>query len=485
MSEDSESTFMNIEYENGKIVEKNFLLTPQMKEACKEFVYGDTQIVTVLGAAGTGKSTFMDYVHNEIFDKRHKEESEKGRIYNGGDIVRIAPTGSAAMLIHGDTIHRFFRLPILKNPGVFFPHEKDYYEKLNRGALELWDSASFFIIDEISMVRADILDEIDRRLRAAKENYEEPFGGAKILMLGDPFQLPPVLKDEDKVPFFSIGYVTPFFFSSRVYKDLLAKNKIRQIEFNKIFRQQDEEFLRVLNNVRIGNTSKADLDYINQRYMTEVPHDALHLTTTRKSADSINLEKYNKLEGEERVFKASATGSFVASLNKAFECEDPNTFKDFPAPPVLKLKVGTQIILLVNENNYVNGTLAKITSISDEQIIAEDQEKQYKIQRHFFEEEEYIKTPHGLELMLIGTYTQFPLAYGYALTIHKSQGKTLSQISVTLDNGAFASGQIYVALSRVRTLEGLHLENKIRATDIQADQSVINYFDYCRNHNLL
>lgn len=436
-----------------------------------------------MGAAGCGKSTFMDYVHNEYFAKRHKEEWEKGRIYNGQDIVRLAPTGSAAMLIKGDTMHRFFRLPIVKNPGVFFPQKRDYYEKLNRGALEIWYDVNLMIIDEISMVRADMLDEIDMRMRAAKENYDEPFGGIKLLLLGDPFQLPPVLKDEDKNAFFSIGYLTPFFFSSKVYKELLNTKKVKQIEFGKIFRQNDKAFLDVLNKIRIGNVSKTDLDFINKRYMCEPDEEILHITTTRKSANIINLREYNALEGEEHIFTASATGTFAEPLAQAMACEDPDTFfKDFPAPPVLRLKVGTQIIILINENNYVNGTLAKITSIGKNLIIAKDNEKEYRLARHIFEDQKYELKPYGgLELKTIGTYAQFPIALGYAMTVHKAQGKTLSKISVSLENGAFASGQIYVALSRTKSIEGLFLENRVRMSDIQVNSSVVNFIEWSRD----
>lgn len=474
---------------NKKFNFKDLTLTPEMDKACEEFLHGDSQIVWVYGSAGTGKSTFMNYVINEICEdgvKTGRYHLGRDCFDLGNDIVRLAPTGAAAMLIDGQTIHSFFGLPVVRN-SVFEPHDFKYYtDRINRGRLDIWDCANYLIIDEVSMVRADIFDEIDRRMRVGKDNPDEPFGGVKILLLGDPFQLPPVLTQDDEEAFTRLGYVTPYFFSSRIYKELLGNDKVKQVEFKKIFRQTDEKFLTTLNHIRLGEATREDLEYINSRVRTQKPEEVLHLTTTRKNAESINMSKYNEIDAEEFEFKATAEGKFYSPLEKALNSIEPNLVRDFPAPPVLKLKIGTHILLLTNENNFVNGTLAVITEIGEELITAKGQEgKIYLIRRHRWEEKEYVRGENGLELEIVGTYIQFPLVYGWAMTIHKAQGKTVDAISVSLENGAFASGQSYVALSRVKSLEGLHLETRVRMEDIRQNKTVLNYFNYCKKHGLL
>lgn len=486
LTKGKEKTISDYDWDNKnqKFIFKNLTLTPEMEEACKAFIESENQIVWVYGSAGTGKSTFMNYLINEICESGFKAGTYD-KFNLGKDIVRLAPTGAAAMLIDGSTIHSFFRLPVTKN-SVFEPHDLEWYsDRINRGTLDIWDCANYLIIDEVSMVRADIFDEIDRRMRIGKDNPDEPFGGAKILLLGDPFQLPPVLAQNDEEAFVKLGYTTPYFFSSKVYKELLFANKVKQVEFKKIFRQTDEKFLTTLNHIRLGEADLEDLNFINSRVRTQKPEEVLHLTTTRKHAESINMSKYNELEGEEFEFKASATGKFLGPLEKAFESVEPNSVRDFSAPPVLKLKVGTHILLLTNENNFVNGTLAIITEIKEDLITAADQNQTYLIRRHKWEEKEYVRGENGLELEIVATYTQFPLVYGWAMTIHKAQGKTVENISVSLENGAFATGQAYVALSRVKSIEGLHLETRVRMEDIKQNKTVLNYFDYCERNRML
>ena len=211
-------------------------LTDEMEYAKKEVLSTDKQIIWIYGAAGTGKTFFLNHIIK----------------YMPNGTALVAPTGAAALLINGSTIHKFFHLPIIKNPSVYIPRNEEYYnEHVKREALDSWDSTPFLIIDEISMVRADILDEIDRRLQVAKDN-KLPFGGTRLLLLGDPYQLPPVLQEEDKDAFFNLGYKTPYFFSSFVFKKLLNTNQIEHIEFTKVFRQENENFLKILNNIRLG-----------------------------------------------------------------------------------------------------------------------------------------------------------------------------------------------------------------------------------------
>ena len=462
------------EHNDASIKQKNSCmpqinLTEEMEYAKKQILRSDKQIIWIYGAAGTGKTFFLTHILKYL--------------PNGSAIV--APTGAAALLINGSTIHKFFHLPIIKNPSVYMPQNGEYYnEHIKREALDSWDSIPFLIIDEISMVRADVFDEIDRRMRIAKEN-NLPFGGVRLLLLGDPYQLPPVLQEEDKDTFYNLEYKTPYFFSSVVFKKLLQNKEIEHIEFTKIFRQKDELFLRILNNIRLGSHTISDLDNLNDRKQSILDNTPLIITTTRKEANSINQTEYDKIDAEEKTYIATATKSYLLDLENALKNNNPNEYKEFPAMPVLKLKVGTRILLLVNENNYVNGTIATITELHDDYIEAKENDITYRILRHVWEDKEYVLQYGENKLMTLGTYCQFPIAYGWALTIHKAQGKTIDKISVSFANGAFAPGQAYVALSRVKEISGLNLITRVRLSDIKECKCVNEYFKYCKDHGLI
>lgn len=450
--------------------------TEEMNRAKEIILNTNKQIIWIYGAAGTGKTFFLNRI------MKYLPESS----------ALVAPTGAAALLIDGSTIHKFFHLPIIKNPSVYFAQDEEFYEEhINRDALDLWDFINFLIIDEISMVRADVFDEIDRRMKAAKMN-SLPFGGIKLLMLGDPYQLRPVLQEEDEEAFYSIGYKTPYFFSSFIFKELLKSNNVEHIEFSKVFRQKDENFLKILNNIRLGQFSVSDLDILNTRKQNSLDNSSLIITTHNKEANGINQKEYDKINDEEKTYIATATEikgfkSYLTGLTNALNSDNPNEYKskEFPALPILKLKVGTRILLLVNENNYVNGTLATITKLADKYIEAKEGNETYLIMKHTWEDKEYIIKNGHKELETLGTYTQFPIAYGWALTIHKAQGKTIDKISVSFANGAFAPGQAYVALSRVKEISGLNLITRVRKTDIKVCEDVNVYFSYCRANGLL
>ena len=452
---------------------ETYEFSEEMKQAREYVLHSEKQVVWVYGAAGTGKTSFLEKILYEL----------------PKNTVILAPTGAAAQLISGETIHRYFRLPILKNPSVYKAQKPEHYVNLKRESLDLWDSTNFIVIDEISMVRADIFDEIDRRMRAAKDS-NKPFGKTRLLLMGDPYQLPPVLKEQDKDDFSRLGYKTPYFFSSKVYKELLETGNVKHICFTKIFRQKDARFLIALNHCRLGTMLSEDFEYLNTRVHITAYGKMLKITTTKKEADSINTNEYNGIQAEEKLFYATATElegykSYLHDLTQALKAADPNEYKEFPAYPVLKIKVGTRILLLVNKNNYVNGTIATITTITDSLITATEGNNTYLITKHTWEDKEYVLKNGVLELETIGTYTQFPIAYGWALTIHKAQGKTVEKISVSLGNGAFAVGQAYVALSRVRSLEGLYLTTRVRKSDIKECKCVNDYFAYCKSREIL
>lgn len=440
-------------------------LTDEMK-AAEEAILHDPQhkIVWIYGAAGTGKSTFLNIIRKKV--KRN--------------FVVLAPTGTAARLIDGMTIHSFFHLPI-KNIYLEPADGYDFLERRKyRSSLDLWDRIDLIIIDEISMVRADVLDEIDRRMRFAKDS-NLPFGGTKMLFLGDPYQLPPVLKEPDKADFYELGYKNEYFFSSWVYEKLLATGKIKHIEFTKIFRQNDAQFLSVLNHCRLCHFSEQDLAYFNSRVGQQFDNQILQITTRKAQAENINQNEYDKLSGTEYIFDAIVT-KMPDNSTQSETALEPS--KELPAPATLKLKVGTHILLLVNANGYVNGTTAIIKTIQNDSIIAYDNEQEYRITRHTWENKIYTLSNGNITLKTVGSYTQFPIAYGWAMTIHKAQGKTVNAISVSFGNGAFAPGQAYVALSRVKTIDGLFLTTKVRAIDFKECKAVTEYFEHIKNRSV-
>lgn len=430
-------------------------LTDEMKAAEEAVLHDERyQIVWIYGAAGTGKTTFLNII-------KRKEKRK---------FVVLAPTGAAAELIDGMTIHRFFHIDV---QNIYRGRDYGFLEtKKYRHSLDLWNQLDLIIIDEISMVRSDLLDEIDRRMQHAKD-LKVPFGGTKMLFLGDPYQLPPVLEDPDKADFYE-QYKTPYFFSSKAYKELLVTGKIKHIEFTKIFRQNDEKFLSVLNNCRLCHFSDQDLMYLNARVRQQFDNQILKITTTRNQSENINQREYDRLSGPEYIFEAELK-IIINNVKPPAE---------WPAAQTLKLKEGTHILLLVNENGYVNGTTAVIKAINENSIIAYNDKKEYTITRHTWEDKIYVFFDNHIILETAYSYTQFPIAYGWAMTIHKAQGKTVNAISVSFGNGAFAPGQAYVALSRVKTIDGLFLTTKVRKNDFLECKDVTKYFEYIKNMNL-
>lgn len=426
--------------------------TDEMKAAEEAVLHDERyQIVWIYGAAGTGKTTFLNII-------KRKEKRK---------FVVLAPTGAAAELIDGMTIHRFFHIDV---QNIYRGRDYGFLEtKKYRPSLDLWDQLDLIIIDEISMVRADLLDEIDRRMQHAKD-LKVPFGGTKMLFLGDPYQLPPVLEDPDKADFYE-QYKTSYFFSSKAYKELLATGKIKHIEFTKIFRQNDKEFLSVLNHCRLCHFSDQDLAYLNSRVGHPSNNQLLQITTRKAQSENINQREYDRLSGPEYIFEAE--------LKRIINNVKPPA--EWPAAQTLKLKEGTHILLLVNENGYVNGTTAVIKGINENSIIAYNDKKEYTITRHTWEDKIYVFFDNHIILETAHSYTQFPIAYGWAMTIHKAQGKTVNAISVSFGNGAFAPGQAYVALSRVKTIDGLFLTTKVRKNDFLECKDVTKYFEYIKN----
>ncbi|MBL7815482.1 MAG: AAA family ATPase [Saprospiraceae bacterium] len=414
----------------------------------------------ITGRAGTGKSTLLHLFKNTTRKK----------------CVVLAPTGVAALNVQGQTIHSFFGFP-----AKFFGTE----EIKKRRDVRLYKKMEVLIIDEISMVRAEMIDHIDRFLRINRDDYR-PFGGVQVVFFGDLFQLPPVVSTPEEQHFFQTYYDSPYFFSAKVFQDTPSpKESLRTVypdfefememmELKKVYRQEARHFVRLLDAVRLGTIDYDDLEDLNERYAPNFNEKDYFITlSTRNSVvDDINSRELRNLPIGEY--------SYTAEINGAF---DP---KQYPTEGVLRLKLGAQVMFMKNDpkREYVNGTIGKIVKLDVDRIVVEVEErggttKRIEVEQQTWEILRYTLAIDGSDIKtdVVGSFKQYPLRLAWAITIHKSQGKTFDKVIIDLSGGAFEVGQTYVALSRCRTLQGIILKTKIQPRDIKVDERIVDFYE--------
>lgn len=403
------------------------------------------------GKAGTGKSTFLRYF---------RENTKK-------KVVVLAPTGVAALNVEWATIHSFFRFP---------PHitEEEVVKKARTVEKDdIYHHIDLIIIDEISMVRADLLDFVDIFLRNVKKS-DVPFWWIQMLMIGDLYQLPPVVSGEEK-QYFREAYLSPFFFSSHVITE--GGFDMELIELDHIYRQSDEHFISLLNAIRNRSITDAEIEMLNTRIdATFEDPDFITLTPTNDLADTINGRELEKLRGRSTIFQAKVQGDFGE--------------RNYPTDVSLALKKWARVMFLYNDTNgrWVNGSIGTVEFIEEDAVmVAIDGEKSpVRVEPHTWEVKRYAydRMTRSLSTESVGSFTQIPLRLSWAVTIHKSQGKTFDRVILDIGRGMFAHGQAYVALSRCRTLEGMVLKKPLKPAHVILDYAVITFltkYQYARS----
>ncbi len=428
-------------------------------ELAAQFVNTTGRHIFLTGKAGTGKTTFL----RNLAGQTHKR------------MLIVAPTGIAALNAGGVTVHSQFLLPLgAYHPDKYAPeasangriYSSDILTRknpLNSIRKQVLRDIELLVIDEVSMLRADILDAVDFRLRAARGNHNKPFGGVQLLMIGDLFQLSPIVKD-DEWNILKAHYPTPHFFSSIA----LRKDGYIYVELSKVFRQRDDKFLNILNNLRHNTCTAGDIAELNKHYDPNHSgeEEVVTLTTHNYQADKINQTELEALKEKPYSYHANITGDFPENI--------------YPLPSELVLKKGAQVMFIKNDtvqNRFYNGKLAKVIALDAKSICVKmaGEDRELKLERMVWNNTKYgMDDAKELTEEIAGTYEQYPIKLAWAITVHKSQGLTFDKAIIDVGK-AFAPGQVYVALSRLRTLDGLILRTKINPGGIHSDSDVMGF----------
>jgi ATP-dependent DNA helicase PIF1 len=427
-----------------------------------DYIESSENNIFVTGRAGTGKSTLLSYFI---------ENTQKR-------VAVCAPTGVAALNVGGQTIHSLFGFPF------GYLANEDLGRHMHRRTREVLKTLDVLVVDEISMVNADMMDAMSRAMGIARGKRKLPFGGAQIVMFGDPYQLAPVPGNNEERALMAENYESPWFFDAHVWRE----DSLERYELNEIFRQHDEHFKIILNAIRDGSVDQDMLDFINQAGNRFPKNDeVIRLATLNESVNAVNRTRMAKLTTDEKKFDAI----FSAADEQAFG-------RNLPAEPVLELKIGAQVMFIKNDDGgkkgsdgsavkrWVNGTIGKVIAFpkSGGVTVEVDGEK-FDVGRSTWEkiryevEEEFDDATGKVKEVLVAVplaeFQQIPLRPAWAVTIHKSQGQTYDEVVIDMGRGAFSPGQTYVALSRVRSLEGLYLTRAIQLKDIMVDNDVLRF----------
>jgi ATP-dependent DNA helicase PIF1 len=441
------------------------------QQALFDYIEGSENNIFVTGRAGTGKSTLLTYLIENTKKK----------------VAVCAPTGVAALNVGGVTIHSLFGFPF----GIL--GTEDIGRHLNRRTREVLAAIDMLVIDEVSMVNADLMDTMSRAMGIARGRRKLPFGGAQVVMFGDPYQLAPVPGNNEERAYMAENYQSNWFFDAHVWRE----DSLERYELSEIFRQHDEHFKEILNAIRDGSCTQEMLDYINQCGNRFPPHDdVIRLATINESVNSVNRTRMARLETKPKTFHAV----FSAADEKAFG-------RTLPAEPVVELKIGAQVMFIKNDDSstvknpngtgvlkrWVNGTIGTVVDLpSSGGVVVEVDGETFNVGRSTWEkvryeiDEQFDETLGRVKEVLVAVplaeFQQIPLRLAWAVTVHKSQGQTYDEVVIDMGRGAFSPGQTYVALSRVRSLEGLYLTRAIRMSDIMVDADVLRFMSGA-NHN--
>lgn len=433
-------------------------------ELAAKFVNNTGTPIFLTGKAGTGKTTFL----RNLVSQTHKRH------------VILAPTGIAALHAKGVTIHSQFSLPFgsflpVREPegnftdqfGFFTQHTLARKHPLNHLRKSVLRAIDLLVIDEVSMLRADILDAIDYRMRSVKGNFNDPFGGVQVLMIGDLYQLPPIVREQEW-QILNRFYPSMHFFEAKA----LQNSGMVYLELDKIFRQQDQEFIDVLNHLRDNQITAEDIRLLNKHFKTEEEVKELPpcitITTHNRKADELNQKELMELKTSSFYYDADVEDDFPESL--------------FPLPRRLELREGARIMFVKNDTSgsaqYFNGKLATVVQLKRDEITVnlEGSDQEYTLRKEVWENKKYVINPLNKELdeEVIGTFSQYPVKLAWAVTVHKSQGLTFDRAVIDVGQ-AFAPGQVYVALSRLRSLDGLILRSRIQSDLIFSDHQVVSF----------